>query len=146
MGAGGSGWAKRRRRRHVAVALRAATDSGLLLLGGEPFDEKIVMWWNFIGRSGEEIAEARADWNAGRRLGTVHGFEGAPVPRAGSSRSPSHGPRPGALSPRTRRRSEASRCRSGPVTRSPTGTAVPGRPGEAGRARLLPRRGVARQT
>jgi redox-sensitive bicupin YhaK (pirin superfamily) len=62
------------------LPLRAATDSGLLLLGGEPFDEKIVMWWNFIGRSGEEIAEARADWNAGRRFGTVHGFEGDPIP------------------------------------------------------------------
>jgi len=62
------------------LALRAAADSGLLLLGGEPFDEKIVMWWNFIGRSGEEIAEARADWNAGRRFGTVHGFEGNPTP------------------------------------------------------------------
>ncbi|MFN8195659.1 MAG: pirin family protein [Nocardioidaceae bacterium] len=34
----------------------------LLLLGGEPFDESIVMWWNFVGRSHEEIEGFRADW------------------------------------------------------------------------------------
>ena len=27
----------------------------MLLLGGEPFAEEIVMWWNFIGRSHDEI-------------------------------------------------------------------------------------------
>jgi quercetin 2,3-dioxygenase len=34
----------------------------LLLLGGRPLGEEIVMWWNFVGRSHEEIVEARADW------------------------------------------------------------------------------------
>ncbi len=34
----------------------------LLLLGGPPFGEPIVMWWNFVGRSHEEIASFRADW------------------------------------------------------------------------------------
>ena len=29
-----------------------------MLLGGEPFEEEIVMWWNFIGRSHEEIVDA----------------------------------------------------------------------------------------
>lgn len=36
-----------------------------LLLGGEPFGEDILMWWNFVARSWEEIADARADWEAG---------------------------------------------------------------------------------
>lgn len=36
----------------------------LLLLGGEPLGEQIVMWWNFIGRDHDEIARARADWQA----------------------------------------------------------------------------------
>ena len=36
----------------------------LLLLGGQPFGESIVMWWNFVGRSHEEIAEFRAQWQA----------------------------------------------------------------------------------
>ena len=35
-----------------------------LLLGGKPFGEKIMMWWNFIGRTHEEIVEARQRWNS----------------------------------------------------------------------------------
>lgn len=35
-----------------------------LLLGGEPFKEHIVMWWNFIGRSHNEIVTWREAWNA----------------------------------------------------------------------------------
>ncbi|MBB1245075.1 pirin family protein, partial [Streptomyces durbertensis] len=58
------------------LPLRADTDSSLMLLGGEPFEEKIVMWWNFVGRSTDDIAEARADWQAGRRFGTVEGYAG----------------------------------------------------------------------
>jgi redox-sensitive bicupin YhaK (pirin superfamily) len=34
----------------------------LLVLGGEPFPEPVVMWWNFVGRDHDEIVEARADW------------------------------------------------------------------------------------
>jgi quercetin 2,3-dioxygenase len=33
-----------------------------LLLGGTPFDEPIVMWWNFVGRSHDEIVAFRARW------------------------------------------------------------------------------------
>jgi hypothetical protein len=36
----------------------------LLLLGGEPFAEEIVMWWNFIGRSHDDIVTFRDDWAA----------------------------------------------------------------------------------
>lgn len=36
----------------------------LLLLGGQPFGEAIVMWWNFVGRSHEEIIEFREQWQA----------------------------------------------------------------------------------
>ena len=35
-----------------------------ILIGGEPFTEQIVMWWNFIARSGEEIERMREDWNS----------------------------------------------------------------------------------
>lgn len=38
------------------------------------------MWWNFIGRSSEEIARARAQWTDGSRFGTVKGYDGAPLP------------------------------------------------------------------
>ena len=34
----------------------------LVLLGGRPFTEKLVMWWNFIGRSHEEIVQMRNQW------------------------------------------------------------------------------------
>jgi redox-sensitive bicupin YhaK (pirin superfamily) len=43
-------------------ALRlVAGDSGarLLLIGGTPFGEQIIMWWNFIGRTHEEIVRFR---------------------------------------------------------------------------------------
>jgi len=36
----------------------------LLLLGGPPFGEPIVMWWNFVGRSHEEIVAFREEWQA----------------------------------------------------------------------------------
>ena len=39
-------------------------DSIVLLLGGQPFGEKILMWWNFIGRTHQDIAKAREEWNA----------------------------------------------------------------------------------
>ncbi|MBC6463350.1 pirin family protein [Actinomadura sp. HBU206391] len=58
------------------LRLRADSGAGLMLLGGEPFDERIVMWWNLIGRTGEEIAHARAAWTAGERFGTVDGYSG----------------------------------------------------------------------
>jgi redox-sensitive bicupin YhaK (pirin superfamily) len=47
-----------------------------LLLGGAPFGETILMWWNFVGRTSEEIVEAREDWQAGRRFGDVTGYAG----------------------------------------------------------------------
>ena len=40
--------------------------SRVFLLGGEPFAERLVMWWNFVGRAHDDIAAARADWEAGR--------------------------------------------------------------------------------
>ena len=53
-----------------------------LLLGGAPFEEEIVMWWNFIGRSHEEIVEQRDAWNGAgvdwvpQRFGQVADFQG----------------------------------------------------------------------
>ena len=49
----------------------------VVLLGGTPFEEEIVMWWNFVGRSHDEVAAAREQWEAGSdRFGTVDGYEG----------------------------------------------------------------------
>lgn len=52
-----------------------------VLLGGEPFPDELVMWWNFVGRSHDEIETARADWEAGaERFGVVAGHGGQRVP------------------------------------------------------------------
>jgi quercetin 2,3-dioxygenase len=62
------------------LSLRAAT-AKLLLLGGEPFAEQIVMWWNFVGGSHEDVVQARADWAAADpRFGTVPGYDGDRLP------------------------------------------------------------------
>jgi quercetin 2,3-dioxygenase len=45
--------------------LRLGGTGRVLLLGGEPFAEEIVMWWNFVARSGEEVAAARTRWEGG---------------------------------------------------------------------------------
>jgi redox-sensitive bicupin YhaK (pirin superfamily) len=59
------------------LRLRSEDAARLLLLGGEPFDERIVMWWNFVGRSGEEIADYAERWNAeDDRFGAVVGYDG----------------------------------------------------------------------
>ncbi|MEU8706630.1 pirin family protein [Streptomyces sp. NPDC048565] len=62
------------------LPLRADSDAGLMLLGGEPFEEEIIMWWNFVGRSHEEIEEARRAWAEGSRFGEVHGYDGGRLP------------------------------------------------------------------
>jgi redox-sensitive bicupin YhaK (pirin superfamily) len=63
------------------IELAADTDARLLLLGGEPFPDHIVMWWNFIGRDHDEIVAFRDQWQADvihggnphGRFGTVDG-------------------------------------------------------------------------
>ena len=42
--------------------MTAHEEARLLLLGGPPFGEPIVMWWNFIGRDHDEIAAYRQEW------------------------------------------------------------------------------------
>lgn len=48
----------------------------LLLIGGPPFPEQILMWWNFVARTREEIAQARADWEDRHRFGDVAAYHG----------------------------------------------------------------------
>ncbi|MEW2399469.1 pirin family protein [Streptomyces sp. NPDC046862] len=66
-----------------AVTLENASDAPArtILLGGPPSEEEIVMWWNFIGRSHEDIVRAREDWQTGTdRFGTVEGYPGHRLP------------------------------------------------------------------
>lgn len=62
------------------LRLELAASTRALLLGGPPFAEEIVMWWNFVGHSRAEIAQAQRDWEAGHaRFGRVEGYDGAPL-------------------------------------------------------------------
>lgn len=48
-----------------------------LLIGGAPFGEELVMWWNFVGRDSDEIAMFRQQWERGdARFGRVAGYVG----------------------------------------------------------------------
>ena len=47
-----------------SVTVTSVEGCRLLILGGEPFGEAIVMWWNFVGRTDEEIRAYRAEWQA----------------------------------------------------------------------------------
>lgn len=54
--------------------LRCAADTQLLVLGGEPFGQPPLLWWNFVARTQVELEQALADWNAGDpRFGAVPG-------------------------------------------------------------------------
>jgi redox-sensitive bicupin YhaK (pirin superfamily) len=78
------------------TALQMSSPGGsrrAFVLGGEPFEEPLVMWWNFIGRTHEEIVDFRLAWNEGPasaaspddgrpgsadggQFGVVQGFDG----------------------------------------------------------------------
>ncbi len=63
-----------------ADRLPLALDAGsrVLLLGGAPFGEPVLMWWNFVGHSKAAIARAQQEWEAGdARFGAVAGDSGS---------------------------------------------------------------------
>ena len=93
------------------LRLRAiGTRARVLLIGGTPMESDLVMWWNFVGGSHEEIVQARQQWQdeigaggdeasggsggdeasggagdaapgaRGDRFGTVLGYDGSPLP------------------------------------------------------------------
>lgn len=62
------------RRSGLELASQAAAHA--VLIGGAPFGESIVMWWNFVARSAEEIQSAREDWEQHRRFGEVKAYQG----------------------------------------------------------------------
>ena len=57
---------------HIEFEMAAATR--IIVLGGEPFGEPVLMWWNFVGFSKDQITEAQRAWEAGApRFGRVEG-------------------------------------------------------------------------
>jgi redox-sensitive bicupin YhaK (pirin superfamily) len=61
-------------------ALELRGSARLLLIGGPPFGEAILMWWNFVARTQQEVAQAREDWQAGRRFGEVGAYPDRRIP------------------------------------------------------------------
>ena len=71
------------------LRIEAADDPlRVLVIGGAPLGEPIVMWWNFVGRTHDEVVAFRAEWQADvvadstrtGRFGHVDGYDGAPLP------------------------------------------------------------------
>ncbi|OZM73147.1 pirin [Amycolatopsis antarctica] len=80
------------------LTVHTADGNRALLIGGVPFEERFVMWWNFLARDHGGIATAREDWESGgTRFGTV------PAQDAGLSAPPLPGVR---LRSRGRRRAQ----------------------------------------
>ncbi|HWK79057.1 pirin family protein [Microbacterium sp.] len=70
----------------TSVTVSSEAGALIFVLGGEPFEEDLVMWWNFAARTHDEIAQARSDWEtpdaSAARFGRVvnHGHERIPAP------------------------------------------------------------------
>jgi redox-sensitive bicupin YhaK (pirin superfamily) len=73
-------------RRDLELGTPHGTAARAMLLGGEPFGEEIVMWWNFVARDSDEIVLAREQWARGDgRFGGAHavaGYHDGPVTAA----------------------------------------------------------------
>lgn len=53
----GQGWQQNK--------LQLEVGSRAILLGGAPLDQEIVLWWNFVGHSKQQISAAQYDWEHG---------------------------------------------------------------------------------
>jgi redox-sensitive bicupin YhaK (pirin superfamily) len=60
------------------LTVMASPGTAAMLLGGVPLGERLLMWWNFVARTPQEIAAAVAGWQQGM-FGEVGGFAGPPL-------------------------------------------------------------------
>jgi redox-sensitive bicupin YhaK (pirin superfamily) len=63
-----------------SVVLSAREKARLLLFGGEPLDSERHLWWNFVSSRRSRIAQAAADWKAGRFARVPGDGEFIPLP------------------------------------------------------------------
>lgn len=59
-----------------STPIRVQKGSRILIIGGEPFQEDILIWWNFVARTRDEMIEASNAWNKHTAFGEVKGFKG----------------------------------------------------------------------
>jgi len=64
----------------AAPRITASSDARLLLLAGEPLDGERFIWWNFVSSRRNRIAQAAADWKAGRFARVPGETEFIPLP------------------------------------------------------------------
>jgi quercetin 2,3-dioxygenase len=65
----------------LVLANRGAEPARVLVLGGPPFGEQLIMWWNFVGRTHDEIVRYRQMWqDEDARFGAVTGYPGGRLP------------------------------------------------------------------
>jgi redox-sensitive bicupin YhaK (pirin superfamily) len=72
-----------------ALEVRTAGPATLLLLGGEPFVDELLMWWNYVARTRAEVEQASEDWRTGDpRFGPVRSeldrIDAPPIPWSNS--------------------------------------------------------------
>jgi len=58
------------------MPIRVQKGSRILIIGGEPFQEDILIWWNFVARTKEEMIAATNAWNNQTAFGEVKGYQG----------------------------------------------------------------------
>ncbi|HET7326592.1 MAG TPA: pirin family protein [Nocardioidaceae bacterium] len=64
---------------HLVLTNVTDRPARVIVLGGEPFENEIVMWWNFVGRSHDEIVAFREAWEQqSEQFGNVEGYGGQP--------------------------------------------------------------------
>ncbi len=56
----------------ASVTISCQAETRILMIGGEPFKEDILLWWNFVARTQEEMEQARQDWvSQSSRFGVI---------------------------------------------------------------------------
>ena len=59
------------------LQLELEAGSRVVLVGGEPFESPILLWWNFVGRTQEDMLQAREQWiNHDARFGEIPEYDG----------------------------------------------------------------------
>lgn len=61
------------------LTVESTAAARILLIGGSPFGEEVLLWWNFVARTYGEMEQATRDWLESGRFGKVEGARGAPL-------------------------------------------------------------------
>ncbi|MEN6669323.1 pirin family protein [Psychrobacter sp. B38] len=64
------------------IKLAAKKGTRLMVIGGEPLNNKVLLWWNFVADNKQELEQSIIDWNNGhKRFGEVDStMERLPAP------------------------------------------------------------------